>query len=130
LKTLDIHTRAACVFQGVAVLIALQRSNTKITFSGFARAIGLIRGDEGWQPSHRQQVSAILGAIAALEREDGGEPTLPYHRIVDAATGEARQGALDYAAMIIKEDRSRVAKKAAATRKVRQALKDLSLPSA
>ena len=30
----------------------------------------------------------ILGAIAALEREDGGEPTLPYHRIVNAATGE------------------------------------------
>jgi hypothetical protein len=66
LKALDIHTRAACVFQGVAVLIALQRSNTKITFGGFARAIGLIRGDEGWQPWHRQQVSAILGAIAAL----------------------------------------------------------------
>ena len=62
-----------------------------ITFGGFARAIGLIRGDEGWQPWHRQQVSAILGAIAALEREDGGEPTLPYHRIVNAATGEAGQ---------------------------------------
>jgi hypothetical protein len=88
LKALDIHTRAACVFQGVAVLIALQRSNTKITFGGFARAIGLIRGDEGWRPWHRQQVSAILGAIAALEREDGGEPTLRYHRIVNAATGE------------------------------------------
>ena len=58
MKTLDIHTRAACVFQGVAVLIALQRSNTKITFGGFARAIGLIRGDEGWQPWHRRQVSA------------------------------------------------------------------------
>jgi len=45
LKTLDIHTRAACIFQGVAVLIALQKSSTKITFGGFARAIGLIRGD-------------------------------------------------------------------------------------
>jgi hypothetical protein len=54
LKGLDIYTRAACVFHGVAVLIALQRSNTKITFGGFARSIGLIRGDEGWQPWHRQ----------------------------------------------------------------------------
>ena len=130
MKTLDIHTRAACVFRGVAVLIALQRSKTKITFGGFARSIGLVRGDEGWQPSHRQQVSTILGAIAALEREDGGEPTLSYHRIVGAATGEAGQGALDYAAMIIKEDRSGVEKKAAVTRKARQALKNLSLPSA
>jgi hypothetical protein len=130
LKTLDIHTRAACIFQGVAVLIALQKSSTKITFGGFARAIGLIRGDEGWQPWHRRQVSAILDAIAALEREDGGEPTLPYHRIVNAATGEPGQGALDHAAMIIKADRSTVAKKAATTRKARQALKDLSLPSA
>jgi len=87
MKRLDVQARLEYARAAVAVLRALQISDKKMRYGEFAKAIGLISDNEGWEAWHRTQVSEILNLVAATERQ--GAPTndippLQFERIVTA----------------------------------------------
>jgi hypothetical protein len=94
MKALDVQDKLECARCAVAVLRALKISDTKMSYGDFARAIGLIRGDETWQVWHRQQVTDVLCIVAAVERLRSPNNTEPleYDRIITVAVGEPGAG--------------------------------------
>ena len=71
---------------GVAVLRALEQSNTSMRYQEFARAIGLMKAGDTWDAWYKTQVRDILVIIAATERYRKSEGTpLDFSRIVTAS---------------------------------------------
>jgi hypothetical protein len=93
MKALDVQDKLECARCAVAVLRALEISDAKMTYGDFARAIGLIRGDETWQVWHRQ-ITDILCIVAAVERLRSPHNTEPleYDRIITVTAGEPGAG--------------------------------------
>jgi hypothetical protein len=65
MRTLDVQMKLAFASAGVSVLRALKFAGMTMTYGDFADAVGLMHGDDGWQPWHRSQVSDILNLMAA-----------------------------------------------------------------
>jgi hypothetical protein len=87
MKTLDVQARLEYARAAVAVLRALKIAHRTMRYGEFAKAIGLMTDDEGWQPWHRQQIGDILNLIAAAEKQAGQNTDLDpieYERIVTA----------------------------------------------
>jgi hypothetical protein len=84
MKTLDVQARLEYSRVAVAVLRALQNSNGEMRYGEFARAIGLVSGDETWKIWHRQQIADVLNLVAAAERQgrSAGVKPLQFHRII------------------------------------------------
>ena len=91
MKTLDVQARLEYARAAVAVLRALQISDTKMRYGEFAKAIGLMSDNEGWEVWHRHQITDILNLVAATERQGRNadiEP-LQFDRLV---TGDGQPG--------------------------------------
>jgi hypothetical protein len=92
-EPLDVQDLIGYCRGAVAVLRALQISNSTMSYGDFARAIGLLDGtDAQWRPWHRRQIGDILYAVGALEKKARKGAQLEYNRIVSAATGRPGQG--------------------------------------
>ncbi len=94
MDALDVQDKLEYARSAVAVLRALKIHNATMSYRDLAKAVGLIRGDEGWKPWHRQQVPDILCIAAAVERF--GTTTiadpLEFDRIINEDTGEPGAG--------------------------------------
>src|SRR5438552_2181392 len=77
MQTVDVQARLEYARCAVAVLRALKLLGQTMTYSDFARAIGLIPDGEGWEVWYRQQVSEILSIVGATERQAGAATTEP-----------------------------------------------------
>jgi hypothetical protein len=90
-KTLDVQARLEYARAAVAVLRALRISETKMRYSEFAKAIGVMSDGENWEAWHRQQITDILNLVAATERQgrNAGIEPLQFERIV---TGDGEPG--------------------------------------
>jgi hypothetical protein len=103
MKTLDVQARLEYARAAVAVLRALQISNTKMRYREFATAIGIMVEGEKWKVWHRTQITSILDLTAAAERQGQsvGSKALEFDRVV-TGDGEPGKGHLK---------KSRIAKK-------------------
>jgi hypothetical protein len=84
-------TGSVPLLAAVGVLRTLEHTDGTMTYSDFARAIGLMAQDEEWHIRYRTLVSELLYMLAATERQFG-DVLLPYERIVTAQEGEPGQG--------------------------------------
>lgn len=89
--SLDVQKRIECMLAGVQVIRMADKFDRTLTYQEFAKEVGLMGRAERWQPWHRKQVSDILDAIAAVDRQGGGS-TINFRRIVNAATGQSGSG--------------------------------------
>jgi hypothetical protein len=94
MKSLDVQDLLEYSRAAVAVLRTLQITDSTMSYSDFARAVGLIESlDEKWKPWHRQQTDAILNATAAIEQKARKQPMkLEYNRIINRLTGRSGIG--------------------------------------
>lgn len=88
LKTLNVKQRLDFASRGVDVLRALATNKQKMQYEEFAKAIGLISRTAVWEVRYRDQVTAILSVIAAVERrglggKDRNVPPLEFDWIVN-----------------------------------------------
>ncbi|WP_426433859.1 hypothetical protein [Bradyrhizobium genosp. P] len=102
MKSLDVQDLLEYSRAAVAVLRTLQIKDATMSYSDFARAIGLIESpEEKWQPWHRQQTEAILKATAAIEQKAGKKlMKLEYKRIVNKITGRSGGGISKQSAIV------------------------------
>jgi hypothetical protein len=93
-KRLDVQELLEYARAGVAILRGLEISDARMSYSDFGRAIGLLAGPNApWEAWHRQQIKAILSAIAAVEKLAGtGAMPLDYKRIINVQTGRSGKG--------------------------------------
>jgi hypothetical protein len=70
----------------IAVLSALEFADAKLTYSDFAKAIGLRGRDEPWKVAHRSRATELLNAAQEADS------TLHVWRIVTAETGQPGPG--------------------------------------
>ena len=86
MKTLDVQARLEYARAAVAVLRALQISNTKMRYGAFAIAIGIMSEGEKWEVWHKNQIEDILNLTAAAERQglSPGSKALEFDRLVGA----------------------------------------------
>ena len=69
MEALDVQDLLEYARAAVAVIRGLKITGSRMRYGQLARAIGLISDDAGWQPWHRQQITAILCIAAAVERQ-------------------------------------------------------------
>jgi hypothetical protein len=102
MKSLDLQDLLEYSRAAVAVLRTLQIKDATMSYSDFARAIGLIESpDEKWQPWHRQQTDAILNATAAIKGKAGKHPMkLEFSRIINKLTGQSGDGVSKKSAIV------------------------------
>jgi hypothetical protein len=72
LKTLNVKQRLDLATRGVDVLRALASSKQKMRYEDFAKEISLMARTDIFTVQHRDQVTAILSVIAAVERDGRG----------------------------------------------------------
>ena len=72
MKTLNVKQRLDLASRGVEVLRTLASNKQKMQYEEFARAIGLMARADIWTVQHRDQVTAILSVMAAVERDGRG----------------------------------------------------------
>jgi hypothetical protein len=87
-KTLNVQQRLEFALRGVAELRVQASNKTTMQYEDFARAIGLVAKTDKWEVRHRDQVTAILSIMAAVERQglggkDKSAPPLEFKWIVD-----------------------------------------------
>jgi hypothetical protein len=70
----------------IAVLSALEFADAKLTYSDFAKAIGLRGRDEPWKVAHRSRATELLNAAQEADS------TLQVWRIVTVETGQPGPG--------------------------------------
>jgi hypothetical protein len=72
MNTLNVEQRLEFALRGVGVLRTLATNKTKMQYEDFARAIGLISSTDVWEVRYRDQVTAILSIMGAVERQGLG----------------------------------------------------------
>jgi hypothetical protein len=72
LKTINVKQRLDLASRGVDVLRALASNKQKMQYEEFAKAIGLMAKTDAWTVQQREQVTAILSVMAAVERDGRG----------------------------------------------------------
>jgi hypothetical protein len=72
LKTLNVKQRLDLASRGVDVLRALASNKQKMRYEEFAKAIRLMARTDIFTVQHRDQVTAILSVMAAVERDGRG----------------------------------------------------------
>lgn len=88
MKTLNVEQRLGLATQGVTVLRQLVASNGTMQYDDFAQQLGLKSKTDTFTAQHRDQVTAILSVMAAVERQGlGGRDRivapLDFDRIVN-----------------------------------------------
>jgi|SRR5258708_6585738 hypothetical protein len=86
MEPLDVQELLEYARAAVAVIRGLKITNGQMRYNELARAIGLIRDDDGWRPWHRQQITTILSIAAAVERQASQRAAtelLEFERIVN-----------------------------------------------
>jgi hypothetical protein len=103
MKTLDVQARLEYARAAVAVLRALQVSNSTMKYRQFAIAIGMMAEDEEWKVWHRTQITAILNLTAAAEKQGRSADSRPleFERIV-TGKGEPGEGFYKKAKIVTK----------------------------
>jgi|SRR5271166_494625 len=97
MKRLTIEERTNYACAAVKILRSLERDNETMRYGEFAKAIGL---GEKWEPWHRQQVSEILYAVAAQEKQGGGQNELRYDLLLNER-GESGAGLVNAARIVV-----------------------------
>jgi hypothetical protein len=72
MKTLNVKDRLNFALRGVDELRKLAANKKKMQYEDFAKAIGLMLPTDAWEVRHRDQVTAILSVMAAVERQGLG----------------------------------------------------------
>jgi hypothetical protein len=72
MKALNVKDRLEFASRGVDELRKLATNRKKMQYEDFAKAIGLMSPTDAWEVRHRDQVTAILSVMAAVERQGLG----------------------------------------------------------
>jgi hypothetical protein len=72
MKTLNVKQRLEFALRGLEQLRKLADTKTKMEYENFAKTVGLIGPGEAWEVQHREQVTAILSILGAVERQGWG----------------------------------------------------------
>ena len=72
MKALNLRQRLEFALRGIDRLRKLATDKTTMGYEEFARAIGLISPTEAWEVRHRDQVTAILSIMGAVEKQGLG----------------------------------------------------------
>jgi hypothetical protein len=88
MKTLNVKQRLEFAVRGIDELRKLATNKTKMQYEDFARAIGLVSPTDAWEVRYRDQVTAILSIMGAVERQglggkDRNAPPLEFQWIVN-----------------------------------------------
>jgi hypothetical protein len=88
LKTLNVKQRLDFASRGVDLLRKLATNKQTMQYEDFARGIGLISATDVWEVRYRDQVTAILSVMGAVERQglggkDRAVPPLEFQWIVN-----------------------------------------------
>jgi hypothetical protein len=88
MNALNVKQRLEFAVRGVDQLRQLATNKTKMRYEEFARAIGLISATDVWEVRYRDQVTAILSIMGAVERQglggiDKSAPALEFDWIVN-----------------------------------------------
>jgi hypothetical protein len=101
MSKLRTEERLAAMLQTATLLRSLELTNQTLTYAQYSLFVGIRRRDESWHIRHLRAVSELLDATAAVANQSG--ETLNFHRIINAASGEAGIGADRHRSIVVRE---------------------------